>query len=125
MYQSNDTEVADHKSALLELHASPSESVSYQWMKHGRPLSESSDFSGTCSEILLINQASLGAEGEYYCQVSCGRQQMTSTPATITVIYPPDKECLISLYSSLSEVPDDSWPLASAKTFIDLVIRRG
>ena len=122
--QSSDTTVADHKSALLEVQVSPSEFVSYQWMKDGRPLSESSDFSGTRTEILLITQASLGAEGEYYCQVSCDSKQLTSTPATITVIYPPDKECLISLYSSLSEVPDDSWPLASAKTFIDLVLVR-
>ena len=123
-HQSSDTTVTDHKSALLEIHASPSESVSYQWMKDGRPLSECSDFSGTCTEILLINQASLGAEGEYYCQVSCDSKQLTSTPATITVTYPPDKECLISLYSSLYEVPDDSWPLANAKTFIDLVLVR-
>ena len=123
-HQPSDSTVADHKSALLEVHASPSESVSYQWMKDGRPLSESSDFSGTCTEILLINQASLGAEGEYYSQVSCGSEQLTSTPATITVIYPPDKECLTSLYSSLSEVPDDSWPLASVKIFIDLVLVR-
>ena len=118
VYQSSDTEVSDHRSALLVVHVSSSESVSYQWMKDGRPLSD------TCSEILLINQASLGAEGEYYCQVSCGSQLLCSTPATITVIYPSDKECLISLYSSLSEVPDDSWPLASAKTFIDLVLVR-
>ena len=123
-HQSSDTTVADHKSALLEVQVSPSESVSYHWMKDGRPLSESLDFSGTCTEILLIKEASIGTEGEYYCRVSCGSEQLTSTPATITVIYPPDKECLISLYSSLSEVPDDSWPLASAKTFIDLVLVR-
>ena len=122
VYESSDTEVADHKSALLEVQVSPSESVSYQWMKDGRPLSDRSDFSGTCREILLINQASLGAEGEYYCQVSCGSQQLSSTPATITVIYPPDKECLISLYSSLSEVPNDSWPLGSKTTFIDIIL---
>ena len=124
VYEPIDTEVADHKSALLEVHASLSASVSYQWMKDGRPLSESLDFSDTCTEILHINQASLGVEGEYYCQVSCGSQQLSSTQATITLIYPPDKECLISLYFSLSEVPDDSWPLARAKTFIDLVLVR-
>ena len=122
VYQSSDTEVADHKSALLEVHVSPSEFVSYQWMKDGRLLPESSHFSGTCTEILLINQASLGAEGEYYCQVSCGSQHLISTPATITVIYPPDKESLIKRYSSLSEVPADSWPLASKTTFIDIIL---
>ena len=121
-YQSSDTEVADHKSALLEVHACPSESVSYRWIKDGQPLSESSDFSGTCTEILLINQASTGAQGEYYCQVSSDSKQLTSTPATITVIYSPDKKPLIKRYSSLSEVPADSWPLASTKTFIDIIL---
>ena len=58
VYQSSDTTVTDYK-----VHASPGESVSYQWMKDGQPLSESSDFSDTCAEILLINEASLGAEG--------------------------------------------------------------
>ena len=124
VYESSDTEVADHKSALLEVHVSPSESVSYQWMKDGRPLSENSDFSGTRTEILLIHQASLGAEGEYNCQVSCGREELPSTPATITVIYSPDKKPLIQRYSSLSEVPADSWPLASTKTFIDIILLR-
>ena len=124
VYQSSDTEVADHKSALLEVHVSPSESVTYQWMKDGQPLSESSDFSGTFSEILLINKASLGAEGEYYCQVSCDSEQLTSTSAIITVIYSPDKKFLIQCYSSFSEVPADSWPLASTKTFIDIILVR-
>ena len=122
VYESNDTEIADHKSALLEVHVSPSKSVSYQWMKDGRPLSESSDFSGTRTEILLINQASLGAEGEYYGQVSCDSQQLISTPAIIIVIYSPNKKPLIQCYSSLSEVPADSWPLTSTKTFIDIIL---
>ena len=121
VYQSSDTEVADHKSALLVVQVSPSESVSYQWMKDGWPLSESSDFSGTCSEILLINEASLGAEGEYNCKVTCD-SELTSTPATITVIYPPDKKLIIKRYLSLSEVPADSWPLSSTKTFIDIIL---
>ena len=123
-YESINIEVADHKSALLEVQVSSSESMSYQWMKDDRPLSDNSDFSGTHTEILLINQASLGAEGEYYCQVSCGSQQLTSTPATITVIYPPDKKPLIQRYSSLSEVPADSWPIASTKTFVDIILLR-
>ena len=83
VYEPIDTEVADHKSALLEVHVSLSESVSYQWMKDGRPLSESSDFSDTCTEILHINPASTGADGIYYCLVSCGSQQLSSTQATI------------------------------------------
>ena len=124
VYESADFEVADHKSALLEVQVSPSESVSYQWMKDDQPLSENSDFSGTCTEILLINQASLGAEGEYYCQVSCDREQLTSTPATITVFYSLDKKPLIKRYSCVSEVFADSWPLASTKTFIDIILLR-
>ena len=93
-------------------------------MKNGQPLSESLDFSGTCSEILLIKQASLGAEGKYYCQVSCDSEQLTSTPANLTIVYPPYKQQLFDICLSLDNVPDDSWPLAAAKTFIDLVLVR-
>ncbi len=38
-YQSSSTEVADHKSVLLEVQVrETSESVSYQWMKDGQPI---------------------------------------------------------------------------------------
>ena len=123
VYQSSNTEVSDHKSVLLEIQVSSSEStVSYQWMKDDQPLSESSDFSGTCTEILFINKASLGTEGDYYCQVTCNSEHLTSSPATLTVTYPPDKKCLLDLYSSWSEIPQNPWPFVNASIFIDIAL---
>ena len=119
VYQSCNTEIADHKSVLLEVKVCPTKFVSYQWMKDGKSLSESPDFCGTSTEILFINQASLGTEGDYYCQVTCGSNQWTSSLATLTVTYPPDKKCLLDLYSSWNEIPQNPWPLVNASIFID------
>ena len=121
-YESMDTEVVDGKSALLEVQVCPRESVSYQWMKDGQPLSESSAFSGTCSAMLLINQASQGREGEYHCHLSCGSEQLITSKVAVTVIYPPEKKCLINLYKALDEIPQNSWPFISANTFVDLAL---
>ena len=121
-YESMDTEVVDGKSALLEVQVCPRESVSYQWMKDGQPLSESSAFSGTCSAMLLINQASQGREGDYCCHLSHGSEQLITSKVAVTVIYPPEKKCLINFYKALDEIPQDSWPLISANTFVDLAL---
>ena len=48
------TEVADGKSALLLVQASPREAVSYQWKKDGHPLPNSSTYSGVHDDILLL-----------------------------------------------------------------------
>ena len=121
-YESMDTEVVDGKSTLLEVQVCPWESVSYQWMKDGQPLSESLAFSGTCSAMLLINQANQGREGEYHCHLSRGSEQLITSKVAVTVIYPPEKKCLINLYKALDEIPQDSWPFISANTFVDLAL---
>ena len=119
-YESNDTKVADGKSALLEVQVCPRESVSYQWMKDGQFLSESSSFSGTHSAMLFIKQVNLGTEGEYCCHVSHGSEQLTGSPVAVTVKYTKDKKYLLDLYTSQSEIPQDSWPLVSPNHFVDL-----
>ena len=121
-YESMDTEVVDGKSALLEVQVCPRESVSYQWMRDGQPLSESSAFSGTCSAMLLINQANQGREGEYHCHLNHGSEQLITSKVAVTVIYPPEKKCLINLYKALDEIPQDSWPFISANRFVDLAL---
>ena len=40
----------------------------------------------------------------------------------MTVIYPPEKKCLIILYKALDEIPQDSWPFISANRFVDLAL---
>ena len=119
-YESTNTEVTDGKSSLLEVQVCPRESVSYQWMKDGQPLSESSAYSGTHSAMLLINQANQRTEGEYCCQLSHGSEQLASSPVTVTVRYHKDKKCLLDLYTAQSEIPQDSWPLVSLSSYVDL-----
>ncbi len=122
-YQSSSTKVADHKSALLEVQVrETSESVSYQWMKNGQPLSDNSHFSGTSTAMLFINQASLGTEGAYSCQVKCGQLLETTETANLHVLYSPEKKCLISLYSQKDKVPQSLWPLGTCNSYIDLTL---
>ena len=122
-YQSCDTEVAEGKSTLLEVQVSSSGYESYQWSKDGQPLLDGPDFSGVSSNILYINRASQGTEGKYSCCVSNGSETVCSDEINLMVIYPPEKEHLIILYSLMeSEVPKDSWPPVGNSTFINLVL---
>ena len=118
----SDTTVADGKSTLLEVQVSHSEAVSYQWMKKDKPLSDNSSFSGTHSSTLLIHKASQGVQGGYRCHVSLGSVQLSSSPVQVTVTFPPDKQCLLNFYSSLKEVPQDSWPIVGPNTFVDVAL---
>ena len=121
--QSYDTEVAEGKSTLLEVQVSSSGCESYQWIKDGQPLLDGADFSGVSSNILCINRASKGTEGKYSCCVSNGSETVCSDEINLMVIYPPEKEHLIKLYSLMeSEVPIDSWPPVGNSTFINLVL---
>ena len=119
-YESICTKVTDGKSSLLEVQVCPRESVSYQWMKDGQCLSESSAYSGTHSAMLLINQANQRTEGEYCCHLSHGSEQLASSPVTVTVKYHDDKKRLLELYTAQSEIPQDSWPLVSLNTYVEL-----
>ena len=117
------TEVAEGKSTLLEVQASSSGSESYQWSKDGQPLLDGADFSGVSSNMLYIGRASNGTEGKYSCCVSNGSETGCSDEINLMVIYPPEKEHLIKLYSFMeSEVPKDSWPPVGNSTFINLVL---
>ena len=117
------TEVAECKSTLLEVQVSSSGCESYQWSKDGQPLLDGADFSGVSSNMLYINRASQGSEGKYSCCASNGSETVCSDEINLMVIYPPEKEHLIKLYSLMeSEVPKDSWPPVGNSTFINLVL---
>ena len=121
--QSYDTEVAESRSTLLEVQVSSSGCESYQWSKDGQPLLDGADFSGVSSNILYINRASKGTEGKYSCCVSNGSETVCSDEINLMIIYPPEKEHLIKLYSLMeSEVPVDSWPPVGNSTFINPVL---
>ena len=122
-WQSYDTEVAEGKSTLLEVQVSSSGCESYQWSKDCQPLLDGADFSGVSSNILYIDRASKGTEGKYSCCVSYGSETVCSDEINLMVIYPPEKDHLIELYSLMeSEVPIDSWPPVGNSTFINLVL---
>ena len=120
--QSGNTEVADGKSTLLLVQASPRESVSYQWKKDGQPLVNSSTYTGVNDEILVIGHARQGIEGEYTCHVSSEGREICSNKITLTVEFPPAKKLLLNLYSAISEVPSDAWPPSGTRTFINLAL---
>ena len=122
-YQSCDTEVGESRSTLLEVQVSSSGCESYQWRTNGQPLLDGADFSGVSSNILYINRASQDTEGKYSCCVSNGSETVCSDEINLMVIYPPEKEHLIKLYSLMEgEVPKDSWPPVGNSTFINLVL---
>ena len=123
--QSLPTNVADGKSTLLQVQASPRQSVlSYQWKKDGRPLANRSRYSGVDEDILVVRLASQGTEGEYTCNVSVVDRQVTSNPITLTIVFPTAKKHLLNLYSTAKEVPvtKNSWPPVVSKTFINLAL---
>ena len=91
-------------------------------MKEDKPLSDSSSFSDTHSSMLLIHKASQGVQGEYRCQVNLGSVQLSTSPVQVTVTFPPDKQCLLDFYSSMKEVPQDSWPMLGPNTFVDVAL---
>ena len=122
VYQSGNTEVADGKSTLLLIQASPKEYVSYQWKKDCQPLANSSIYSGVNDEILVIGHVRQGIEGEYTCSVSCEGREICSSKIILTVDFPPAKKRLLDLYSVSNEVPSDSWPPSGTKTFINLAL---
>ena len=114
------TEVADGKSTLLLVQASPREAVSYQWKKDDQPLPNSSTYSGVHDDILVINHASQGTEGDYTCHVSRQGKEVCTNKITFTVLYDAAKKRLINLYSAKSVIPEDTWPPTASKVFINL-----
>ena len=116
------TEVADGKSTLLLVQASPRKSVSYQWKKNGQPLIDSSTYSGVHDDILVVSHANQGTEGEYTCCVSKEGKEVCSNKITLTVLYHPAKKRLLNLYNTKREIPEDSWPPVVSTVFINLAL---
>ena len=116
------TEVADGKSTLLLVQASPREAVSYQWKKADQPLPNSSTYSGVHDDILVVNHASQGTEGEYTCCVSRQGNEVCTNKIILTVLYEAAKKLLINLYSAKHVIPEDTWPPTASKVFINLAL---
>ena len=116
------TEVADGKSTLLLVQASPREAVSYQWKKDSQTLPNSSTYSGVHDDILVVNHASQGTEGEYTCCVSRQGKEVCTNKITLTVLYEAAKKRLLNLYSAKSVIPEDTWPPTASNVYINLAL---
>ena len=116
------TEVADGESTLLLVQASPREAVSYQWKRDGQLLPNSSTYSGVHDDILVINSASQGTEGEYTCCVSRQGKKVCTNKINLTVLYEAAKKRLINLYSAKNVISEDTWPPTVSKVFINLTL---
>ncbi len=118
-YQSyNNIIVSEGKSTLLEVQVSCAES--YQWIKDEQDLLDGVDFSGTCTNILYINQANQSTQGKYYCRASRGSTSVCSNKINLSVKYPLNKEELLSFYSVTQREAQISWPPVKIDFYINL-----
>ena len=122
VYQSDDTEVADGKSTLLEVLVSASQSVAYQWMKDGKSLTDDASYSGTRSNFLIIKYASKGVEGIYMCSARMGDKLKESEHINLIVNFSPTKQKLVNIYLKQRDVPSDSWPVVGTDTYNNLAV---
>ena len=121
--QSHNIHITEKKSALLEVQTDivGDETISYEWMRNGSPLSDDLGYSGTCKEILYIDSVTKTSEGSYVCKLQSCRETVESDPIIVTVEVLPTTETLIDMYCFQPEVPEDLWPPVSNK-YINLVL---
>ena len=120
-YQSREIEVSDGKSILLGVQIPHSESATYQWTKEGQHLSNNLIYSGVCIDILFIRKACQGIYGKYTCEIRCDDKEQTKE-VKVSIIYCPEKKCLLDRYSLLNDIPRDSWPPVGTSTYIELAL---
>ena len=116
LFRSDNTDVLEGKSTLLEVQVACSGEESYQWNKDGQPLVKGRDFCGVSSNILYINRASQRVEGRYSCSISNGRGAVCSDKIDVKVVYSPEKEHLRQYYHGITN------NRACIPTFVNLVL---
>ncbi len=115
-----DTEVPEGISTLLEVQVSSVEPVSYQWLKDGKEISETSNYSGTSTPILYLGQCSQQSQGSYSCVIRSGIVELNSEAAELTVKMSVEKEHLLKCYSHIR--PRDPWPPISNNAYHTLIL---
>ena len=120
-YQSSEIEVTDGKSTLLGVQIPQSETATYQWMKEGQHLSNDLIYSGVCTDILFIRKACQGIDGNYTCEIRRDDKEQIKE-VRVSLIYCPEKKCLLDRYSLLNDIPRDSWPPVGTSTYIELAL---
>ncbi len=115
-------EVAESKSTLLLVEATPKNFVSYQWKKNETAIEESSHYTGVHSDMLVISKACRGTEGEYTCCVTYQEKEVCNEKITVKTLFPLGKKKLLDVYLSKNEIPNshDTWPPKVSTEFINL-----
>ena len=112
----------ENKSVLLEVQ-NKSKLATYQWLKNGQQM-DNTQYSGSSSCILYI-ATDIDLDGcNFSCRIWEGSNYLTTVPITLKVSCPLDKhrESLASMYLAQPEVPEDTWPPQSSKTYVNLAI---
>ncbi len=115
-------EVAEGKSTLLLVEATPKNFVSYQWKKNETAIEDSSHYTGVHSDMLVISKACRGTEGEYTCCVTYQEKEVCNEKINVKTLFPLGKKKLLDVYLSKNEIPNshDTWPPKVSKEFINL-----
>ena len=101
------------------------ETISYQWMRNGSPLSDDLNYSGTCKQILCIHSVTKKSGGSYVCKLQSCSETVESDPIIVTVEVLPTRKTLIDRYCFQPEVPEDSWPPVCNKYINLALIKQG
>ena len=125
IYRSDDTTVAIGKSTLLGFLTTSTNPGRHQWRKYGRPLADNEVYSGTHSTILFVSCVGVQIEGKYDCLVysesgyselmRCGKINLTMSRSESTRHF-------LKMYSTMDEIPKDSWPPVTNTEFINLAL---
>ena len=127
VFKSCNIDITEGNSALLEVQTGivGDETISYQWMRNGSPLSDGLDYFGTCKEILYIDSVTKKSGGSYVCKLQSCRETVESDAIIVTVKVPPSRKTLIDMYCFQREVPEDSWPPVGNKYINLALIKQG
>ena len=112
----------ENKSILMAVQ-NKSKLATYQWLKNGQQMDDK-QYSGSSSCILYI-AGDIDMDGcNFSCMIREGSNRSTTVPITLKVSCPLDKhrESLASMYLAKPEVPKDTWPPQSSKTYVNLAI---
>lgn len=104
--------------------------LNYKWCVSGVPLIEGEVHTGTNSECLCISCAKLDMDGsKYSCKISDRGDKMDggifrTAGVVLRVGCSLDEYSfsIASLYSSMPEVPKDTWPPVSSKKYVNLAL---
>ena len=119
--------VEEKTSVILEIRGMP---VSFmcQWTNNEQLIHDDEEhYTGSTSSIFLVSNVNINMDGcQYSCDVSKNSYTFKTKPVTLRACCPLDnfKPKLKSIYLAKPEVPADTWPPVSSKTFIDLILTK-